>query len=99
MLITQLNIGVSKVLIKVHFFTDDLLYVPWDDIRLYDDVNDALQVWQSMFKNVVNKHIPTKHRRVPSHWLNNTIFKHMSKSDYLHRKAIRTNSMFDWNDF
>ena len=55
-----------------------------------------------MFNDVINKHIPKKIKRVrtaPSPWLNNDIFKHMSKRDYLHRKAIRSNDTSDWNAY
>ena len=34
-----------------------------------------------------------------SPWLNNDIFKQMSKRDYLHRKAIRSNDTLDWNAY
>ena len=63
-----------------------------------DNVDDALQSWQCMLNDVINKHIPKKSQRVraaPSPWLNNDIFKQMSKRDYLHRKAIRSNDTSD----
>ena len=67
-----------------------------------DNVDDALQLWQCMFNDVINKHIPKKSkcvRAAPSPWLNNDIFKHMSKCDYLHIKAIRSNDTSDWNAY
>ena len=50
-----------------------------------------------LFNDVINKHIPEKSKRgrAPPPWLNNDIFKHMSKRDYLHRKAIRSNDTSD----
>ena len=83
-------------------FLDDLFNVPWINVMKCDNVDDALQLWQCMFNGVINKHIPKKIKRVraaPSPWLNNDIFKHMSKRDYLHRKAIRSNDTSDWNAY
>ena len=76
-----------------NMFLDDLFNVPWHVVKNSDDVNDALHVWQNMFCEVVNKHIPKKVKRVrgtSSPWLNSNIMNHMSTRDFLHRKAIRS---------
>ena len=35
-------------------FLNDLFNVPWIDVKKCDDVNDALQLWQCMFNDVVD---------------------------------------------
>ncbi len=83
-------------------FLNDLFDVPWINVKKCDNVDDALHVWQCMFNDVVNKHIPKKTKRVrsaPSPWLNNIIIKQMSRRDYLHRKAVRSNSVSDWSAY
>ena len=83
-------------------FLNDLFDVPWINVKKCHNVNNALRVWQYMFNNVVNKHIPKKTKRIrssPSPWLNNTIMKQMSRRDYLHRKAVRSNIVSDWNAY
>ena len=83
-------------------FVDDLYCVPWKDIEKVGNVNDALNVWYDMFQKVVDKHIPKKCKRVkaaPAAWLTRGIKKLMSRRDYLHRKAVKSNSSSDWDEY
>ena len=41
-------------------FNDDLQSVPWDTIKLFDDINDILEAWTDLFLQVVDKHVPIK---------------------------------------
>ena len=80
-------------------FVNDLCCVPWKKIEKLKNVNNALKLWYHMFESVVDKHIPKKCKRVkstPTPWLNSDIKKKMSKRDFLHRKALRTNAISDW---
>ena len=43
-----------------HMFVDDLFKVPWQDIEKHDNVDDALELWNSMFFDVINNHLPMK---------------------------------------
>lgn len=45
-------------------FISDLQSVPWDIIKVFDDVNDALNAWYSLFLEVIDKHVPLKMHRV-----------------------------------
>lgn len=45
-------------------FNADLESVPWDVIKVFDDVDDALDCWYSLFTDVVDKHVPLKQHRV-----------------------------------
>ena len=72
------------------------------NVKKCDNVDDTLQLWQCMFNDVINKHIPKKSKRVRgtlSPWINNDIFKHMSKRENLYRKAIWSNDTSDWNAY
>ena len=42
---------------------DDMFNVPWIHVKICNNVDDALQLWQCMFKDVINKHIPKKSKR------------------------------------
>ena len=37
---------------------------PWDVIKVFDDANDVLDKWSSMFMEIVNRHLPLKKHRV-----------------------------------
>ena len=45
-------------------FISDLQSVPWDIIKLFDDTNDVIDTWSTMFLNIVDKHLPLKSQRV-----------------------------------
>ena len=45
-------------------FINDLQSVPWDIIKIFDDTNDTLDSWSSMFIEIVDKHLPLKTLRV-----------------------------------
>ena len=45
-------------------FINDLQSVPWDFIKLFDDVNDILETWADLFLEAVDKNVPIKQHRV-----------------------------------
>ena len=45
-------------------FVEDLNAVSWDIIRVFDNVDDALNTWYSLFTDVIDKHVPLKQHRV-----------------------------------
>ena len=45
-------------------FCNDLKSIPWDIIKTFDDINDAVETWSSLFLDVVNLHLPMKQHRV-----------------------------------
>ena len=81
-------------------FVTDLQNLPRYKIENTNNVNDALNMWESMFHSVIDRHIPKKSKRVksaPSPWLTHNIKQKMYTRDYLHRKAIRSNDTCDWD--
>ena len=52
-------------------FLNNLLNVPWHVVKNCDDFDNALDLWQNMLCELVNKHIPKKVKRVRgTPWLN-----------------------------
>lgn len=45
-------------------FVNDLHQIPWEVVDTFEDVNDMVQIWNSLFLEVVDKHAPVKHHRV-----------------------------------
>ena len=45
-------------------FLSELQSIPWDVIKVFEDVNDILDAWSSMFMEIVNRHLPLKKHRV-----------------------------------
>ena len=47
-----------------HNFINDLKSTPWDVIKVFDDTNDIVETWSSLFNDIVDKHLPLKKHRV-----------------------------------
>ena len=45
-------------------FIDELQSTPWDIIKVFDDVNDIVETWSSLFCDIVDKHLPLRQHRV-----------------------------------
>ena len=41
-------------------FIDDLKSTPWDILKVFDDVNDIVEIWSSLFSDIVDKHLPLR---------------------------------------
>ena len=83
-------------------FLYDLCNVSRKDIEKFDNINDDVDIWQQMFSTMVDKHVQKKSKQVkakPTPWLNRNITSHMSTRNYLHRKAIQSNEVSDWNAY
>lgn len=66
-------------------FNDDLKSVPWDVIKVFDNVDDALDTWYSLLSDVIDKHVPLKQHRVKRInqpvWLNSEIIESIKTRD------------------
>ena len=45
-------------------FINDLSSTPWDVIKIFDDTNDIVESWSSLFLDIIDKHLPLKQHRV-----------------------------------
>ena len=45
-------------------FREDLKEVTWHVLDIFDDLNDALSAWSSLFMDIVENHAPMRSRRV-----------------------------------
>ena len=80
-------------------FLKDLNYVPWSIIESTNDVNDALHLWESLFKSVADDHAPMKTKRVKgkqSPWITKKLLEIRRDRDYHKKKARILNSKYNW---
>lgn len=85
---------------NVDNFRNDLQSLPWDDINMFDDVNETWLLWKRMFLSVVDKHAPIKRKRIRNKrnpWLTSELKQLLIQRDRLKCTAIRTKSIEDWN--
>ena len=45
-------------------FISDMQDVPWETIEYFNDINEIVEVWNTMFLEVVNNHAPLKSHRI-----------------------------------
>ncbi len=64
-----------------------------------DNVNNALNRWQTLFNDACNKHAPFKEKKIKGHlpeWINGYFLKLKKDRDYYFAKAHKTNDHEDW---
>ena len=81
-------------------FIQDLKSIDWDIIDETQDLDAAVETWNTLFSDVADKHAPIKRSRIKgtkTPWLTAKLKDAMRDRDYHHRKAIKSNSEFHWN--
>ena len=77
-------------------FISDLDATPWDIVKMFDDTNDIVETWSSLFFDIVNKHLPLKQHRVKykqqPKWLIGEIIDAIKTRDRY--KAINNNKQY-----
>ena len=71
-------------------------------VDFYGDVNPAVEMWNTLFTDVANKHAPIKKTRIKgakTPWMTSDLKNAMSDRDFHHAKAIKTNSKYHWDMF
>ena len=68
-------------------FLSDLEAAPWSVLDTFDDPNECLDTWITIFESVVNDHLPWREKRVKRpqqpYWMTSDIIEAMNKrNDY-----------------
>lgn len=70
-------------------FISELATQPWSVIDIFDDPNDALDFFMTIFNSVLDQHAPKKHRRVKRliqpNWINSEITTAIKMRDRFHQ--------------
>ena len=83
-------------------FVNELNQIDWSIIDMPDDIDPAVEAWNCVFSDVINRHAPVKKTRIKglhAPWLTTMLSDAMRDRDFHHRKAIKTNSKFHWDQF
>lgn len=82
-------------------FKSDLRGLPWEDI-LSGDLNSAWNTFKDLISSIVNKHAPMFERKITGRdcpWLTSEIRSKINHRDYLLRKAKRSKTQNDWDNY
>ena len=83
-------------------FNDDLIAVPWFLLDLFDDVDDKLFVFNSLFNGVLDCDAPMKTVHVKKNcapWISKSIRREMDRRNKLLRRFLGARSPSVWNEY
>jgi hypothetical protein len=83
-------------------FNEDLAVAPWSLIDLFDDTDDKVFVFNSLFTTVLDDHAPIKTIRVKKNcapWITRSVRKEMDKRNKLLRQFHASRCLTAWNDY
>ena len=81
-------------------FVNDLKDVDWKSVANKEDVDSAVSNWNKLFTNIADRHAPVRKatiRGVRCPWMNSQLSQAMGQRNYLHRRAIKSNSPYLWS--
>ena len=91
-----------KVFIEEQF-KSTLKETPWDSIFVFDDIDDVLSSWESLFNSALDSNCPWRVKRVAkakkSPWLDSSVIKQLRERDRLLKIAKRSKTPADWESY
>ena len=98
-----------KVIVKRSFksfcqndFICDINKLQWDNVCAIDDVDEALDLFTSMFLEVAEKHAPIRKftvRKRKAGWIDDELRALMAQRDQMKSKSIRSGEEKDWMSY
>ena len=89
--------------VNVEQLKKDINSAPWHICDIFNDVDDVVFVWEHLYKNIINEHVPVRKVKVraKSHpWMNGEIRKKLNEPYKLLKKAQLTpRGSTDWNNY
>ena len=74
--------------------------VSWSVIDAFDDVDDVCFACEREFKSIFDNCFPQKRIRKQTHpWLDSTLLRLMRKRDQMHKRARKSGSSVDWDEY
>ena len=105
----QMRSGIHKTSVIRNFkhfnsadFLHDLKQLQWNDVSIHKDPNEMWNVWKDHFMSAIDKHAPSKTKRIStkkSPWITRDLITKMHKRDFLKRNHSKTNDPKSWEDY
>ena len=78
-------------------FKSTLKETPWDSVFVFDDIDDMLSLWESLFNSALDSNCPWRVKRVAkarkSPWLDSSVIKQLRERDRLLKIAKRSKKL------
>ena len=88
--------------VNVETLKHAFITAPWSAIEAFDDPDDITWVWETLYKDIVNDHIPQRRVKIRSGslpWMNSHIRKSMNKRYNILKRAKETGSKELWEEY
>ena len=84
-------------------FKSALKETPWHSVFIFDDIDDMLSSWESLFNMALDSNCPWRVERVAKArkppWLNSSVVKQLRERDRLLKIAKRSQNPADWESY
>jgi len=84
-------------------FRSEVAGVPWSVVESFDDLNDAVSAWNTLFVDVANRHAPIKKlrtKRAIKPWITKELKDVMAERDYAYKIAKRSGGKQEmWHNY
>ena len=80
-------------------FLNDLQCAPWSVMDMFDDPSDKNEVFNSLYKDILDQHAPLKKSQPRKHrapWVDHELRKMMVRRNRLHRRFLKTRFPIDF---
>ena len=80
-------------------FQSDIKKIPWEQLKTAEDINQKLDIWTQHFTSILDKHFPTRRKRIrqKTHpWLDSNILSLMRRRDHVHKRAKQSGDNESW---
>ena len=67
-----------------------LSQAPWDTVFVFDEIDDMLDSWESLFNSVLDENCP---------WMTSSVLKQLHLRDNCLKTARRSNNADDWSNY
>ena len=86
---------------KKQLYTD-FEHAPWHLINLFDDIDDCHSIWNYLYKDIMDHHIPSRKAKIRSNslpWIDSSIRKEMNKRFKLLSEAKASGDSVKWRQY
>ena len=84
-------------------FRSEVAGIPWSVVESFDDLNDAVSAWNTLFIDVANRHAPIKKLRTKcaiKPWITKELKDVMAERDYAYKVAKRSGGKQEmWDNY
>lgn len=74
-------------------------HAPWQGAGIFDDVDDSLYLWDNLYKDIVNHHLPTRNVKIRCKslpWISTYIRKQINLRYKLLKEAKSSQDQVKW---